>query len=447
MKINLLTALSAGNNVVIKLILAIGLFLTASTGKTQTGQALDFDATNSNRVILPFVISDSYTKELWIKPAAVALTGFPNIFSGNTTALYLNNGKLTAGHAGSGYTNVQDPISLVADTWYHIAVTFDNNSGEMNLYKDGILVGTTTAAPAYTETILFLSFFSGGNYFTGQMDEMRCWNYARTLTQINNSKNCELTGDETGLLAYYNFNQGLAGGSNASVNTLADVQDKCIPSNGIMENFLLTGSSSNWVTPGPSLTGTCNNIFSNINITGNGNCISLGDLTPSLDDHTIFGNFLFTPLSRSFTIQNTGNTPLNISNVTIGGVNASEFSVLSAPATSVAAGSSTSLTISFNPSGLPGSRTASITITNDDSDESNFIFAIEGVKSEQGKSLDFDGLNDDIRLPFTFRGSYTKEAWIKTFKLTDFPNILSGTGTAMFLNNGRLAAGHANGTF
>ena len=105
MRRSLMNAISAGNKFSIKIMIALGLFLTASTGKTQTGQALDFDGTNSNRVILPFVINNSYTKELWIKPAAASLTGFPNIFSGNTTALYLNNGKLTAGHAGSGFFN------------------------------------------------------------------------------------------------------------------------------------------------------------------------------------------------------------------------------------------------------------------------------------------------------------------------------------------------------
>ena len=430
-----------------KVIITLCFLLNSHTGFGQTGQALDFDASNANRVILPFVVNGSYTKEAWIKPSSASLSNFPNLVSGNATAFYLNNGKLSAGHAASGYANVQDPVSLVADTWYHIAVTYNSTSGEMNLYKDGALVSTFASAPAYIETIQYLSFFSGGNYFTGQMDEVRFWNYARTQIEISAAKDCELTGDEPNLLAYYNFNQGVAAGNNATVNSLLDTQDKCVAANGIMENFLLTGATSNWVTPGPTFSGTCNNSFSNINITGNGNCIASGDLTASLNDHTNFGSFLFLPITRTFTIQNTGNSPLNITNIVIGGVNASEFSILSAPASSVAGGSSTAVSISFNPIGFPGNRTATITINNDDTDESSFTFAIEGIKSEQGKSLDFDGLNDKVDLPFTFSGSYTKEAWIKTFKVTNFPNILSGTGTALFLNNGKLAAGHANGSF
>ncbi|MFZ4769751.1 MAG: LamG-like jellyroll fold domain-containing protein, partial [Ferruginibacter sp.] len=444
MKINLLTALSAGNNVVIKLILALGLFLTASPGKTQTGQALDFDGVD-DYISLPtsLVISGNYTKEVWINPSA--LTGFPNILSGTGTALFINNGFLAAGHAGS-FNQLLDPTSsLSVGTWYHVAVTYNATSGEMNLYKNAVLVQGPIIAPTYNETQLEIARFLGANHFTGLMDELRIWNTVRTAEEISNNKNCELTGDEPGLLAYYNFNQGVAGGTNTGITSLIDNYDNCVISNGTLTNFTLSGSTSNWITPGATISGGCTNYFANINVTGNGSCIINGDTNPSSIDFTSFGSSLFTPITRNFTIHNTGNSSLTIAGISIAGVNAANFSVTSSPVSSVAAGSSTTMTISFNPIGSQGIKNATISINNNDTDESSYSFVVDGFTIEQGKSLNFDGVDDKVDLPFLFSGSYTKEAWIKTSYLGGFPNIISGnssTGTALFLNSGRLAAGH-----
>ena len=51
-------------------------------------------------------------------------------------------------------------------------------------------------------------------------------------------------------------------------DSLLDRQDKCIQPKGILENFNLTGSSSNWVAPGAPLSGTCSNSFANITVQG-----------------------------------------------------------------------------------------------------------------------------------------------------------------------------------
>ncbi|MFT3980369.1 MAG: choice-of-anchor D domain-containing protein [Ferruginibacter sp.] len=407
----------------------------------QTGQTLQFNG-SSNYVGLPFGISGNYTKEAWINAASIS--GFPNIITGNSTAFYLDNGKLTAGHAGVfAYKEVQDPATLSPNTWYHIAVTYDAAASEMKLYKDGVLIATNSGASSYTENLLNLSFFAGGNYFNGQMDEVRIWKTVRTATEINQSKDCELTGDEPGLLAYYNFNQGVAGGNNTGITMLTDSQDKCTALNGVLNNFTMTGAVSNFIGAGPALSGTCSNSFPNINVTGNNLCIESGDVTPSAADFTHFGNFTTAPVTRTFIIQNTGNVPLTINSINFSGANATDFSVTSSPASPIAGGSASGFAISFNPAGALGTKTATVTISSDDADELTYTFTVEGIKSAQGKSLDFDGANDDISLPFVISGDYTKEAWIKTNTQSNFPNILSGTGTALFLNNGRLAAGHA----
>ncbi|RYY71302.1 MAG: choice-of-anchor D domain-containing protein, partial [Chitinophagaceae bacterium] len=423
----------------------ISLTLITVSAKAQTGQVLSFDG-SSNSVTLPVPLSGNYTKEAWINAAST--NNFPNIISGNNTALFIENGKLTAGHAGTfTYKEVQDAENLLTGTWYHIAVTYDASVSEMKLYKNGVLVATNSGASPYTENFLYLSLFLNSNRFAGQMDEVRIWKTARTIAEINASKDCELTGDEPGLLAYYNFNQGIAGGNNTLITTLTDTQDKCIAGNGILNNFALTGNSSNFLAPGPVLNGTCNNSFANINITGNNLCISSGDNTPDPADNSSFGNFTNLPVVKTYTIQNTGNDILHVGLLQITGVNASDFTVSSPPASSIAAGGSSNFNISFNPTGVNGVKTAVIEVNSDDADELVYSFTVDGIKSQPGKSLDFDGVNDDVSLPFVISGDYTKEAWIKTNSLSGFPNILSGTGTALFLNNGRVAAGHVNGGF
>ncbi len=427
-------------------LIAIIIFLFAGqTASSQTGRALAFDGTN-DYVSLPTGLSGSYTKEVWINPAS--FTGFPNILSGTGTAIFLNAGRLAAGHSSGGFTQILDAATLTAGTWVHVAVTYDAGTGTMRLYKNGVLTQTATSVPTYTEPLLEIGRYSGANNFNGSIDEVRLWNTVRTGAEISGSMSCELTGDEPGLVAYYNFNQGNAGGANAGETSLNDTKDACTAFNGTLNNFALTGTVSNWVAPGPTLSGTCANSFANITVTGNGNCISSGDVTPSTTDFTNFGDFGTLPITRNFIIQNTGNAALNISGVTITGANAADFSVSASPASTVAAAASATLSVTFNPSGANGAKNATITINNSDADEAAFTFDITGNLVGGGQALAFDGIDDRVDLPFVFSGSYTKEAWINTNTLTAFPNILSGnasTGTALFLNNGRVAAGHGPG--
>jgi gliding motility-associated-like protein len=58
--------------------------------------------------------------------------------------------------------------------------------------------------------------------------------------------NATLTGNETGLVDYYQFNQGIAGGTNTGISTLFD--STVTANNGTISNFALNGNTSNFVT-------------------------------------------------------------------------------------------------------------------------------------------------------------------------------------------------------
>jgi len=117
-----------------------------------------------------------------------------------------------------------------------------------------------------------------------------------------------------------------------------------------------------------------------IGISGNSVDIVNNDNTPDTKDYTHFGSAYIssgTPTSttRTFTITNTGGTALNLTGaspyVSISGANASDFAVTTIPSSSLASGGSTTFQITFTPS-AEGSRTASVTIGNNDSDEGTF---------------------------------------------------------------------------
>jgi len=352
--------------------------------------ALDFPtgaAAGTNYVSLPNLIpSGSYTKEAWINGRSFA-SGTNNIISGTNSAFWVLSGQISAGHNGPGnYSTVYDVTGPLTNQWYHVALTYDATINEMRLYINGALAsnGVGTPSGTYNETNLYIGAYNNfGNIafqFDGQIDEVRIWNVVRTAAEIANNRNCGLTGDEPGLLAYYRFNQGTASGNNAGLTTLLDESDKCLPNNGTLVGFTLNGGTSNWVAEagfGHGVTGTCAGSYPNINLSGNSNCINSGDATPSPTDFTDFGTG--TNITRTFTIQNTGNANLTFTAPTITGVNASEFSISSAPTSPVAGGSSTTFNVTYTPTSS-GPKSAVVNIASNDADEGTYTFNI-GVLS------------------------------------------------------------------
>ena len=123
-------------------------------------------------------------------------------------------------------------------------------------------------------------------------------------------------------------------------------------------------------------------LFANpeINLQGNANNIIDGAVTTNSTNNTNFGAVnLPNSLSNIFIIQNTGLGTLSVTSISITGANASDFSIIGGPAFpfTVAAAASQSLTIQFTPSSA-GTRTALVTINNNDLDEGIYDFVIAG---------------------------------------------------------------------
>uniref|UniRef100_UPI00286B6B62 choice-of-anchor D domain-containing protein n=1 Tax=Flavobacterium sp. TaxID=239 RepID=UPI00286B6B62 len=115
-----------------------------------------------------------------------------------------------------------------------------------------------------------------------------------------------------------------------------------------------------------------------IQIEGNATIIPDNATLTSTNNWTILGDtFVNTPITRTYTIKNTGLTTLTIGAISFSGTNASEFTVTTAPSATVAGGSSTTFVVRFLPLAA-GIRTAAISIVNNDATENPYNFAIRG---------------------------------------------------------------------
>lgn len=117
-------------------------------------------------------------------------------------------------------------------------------------------------------------------------------------------------------------------------------------------------------------------------IVGSNPSITDGDITPSSLDNTLFATVVVAGnQAKTFRIENTGNANLTVSSIVMSGTNSSEFVVsgITLPAT-IAGGAFLDFTVTFTPTAA-GTRTATITINNTDSNEAVYDFSLQGTGS------------------------------------------------------------------
>ncbi len=169
------------------------------------------------------------------------------------------------------------------------------------------------------------------------------------------------------------------------------------------DDFLIGAA---WDEDGGSIAGQTYLIMNiaDIDVQGNGSSILDGDTTPSATDDTDFGALYHNIGSADhvFTIENTGFRNLNLPDVppvVIGGPNMADFTVTVQPGTQIASGSTTAFTVRFDPIAA-GTRSAFISIANNDPDEDPYNFNIQGVGLPcSGESRDDVAVIKDVYSP------------------------------------------------
>lgn len=161
-----------------------------------------------------FTIPESYTKMTWIF-SQLTNQGTGNLLSAHTAGSgqhywwYANGTQLSGGHTSGGgiVSYVTDPVATPASTWTHFALTYDNATTTMRLYRNGSNVTTTTnAAMAWSGSTLQLGIgsYSGANVFSGYLDNTRIYNKALSQREVE-SAYTEEAGQVTGVVAGFDF--------------------------------------------------------------------------------------------------------------------------------------------------------------------------------------------------------------------------------------------------
>ncbi len=153
---------------------------------------------------------------------------------------------------GNGFTDYTWS-DLTAGSWHHVAVKLDGTNNKASILIDGIEVASSTDAgtgelPTNAEPLLIGASRNAINDpypFDGAMDEIRFWNVARTNAEIDDYKNVELQGSESGLVLYYNFSEGTINGDNTGITQVPDQSNA--GNHATFNRFALTGTQSNYV--------------------------------------------------------------------------------------------------------------------------------------------------------------------------------------------------------
>lgn len=131
-----------------------------------------------------------------------------------------------------------------------------------------------------------------------------------------------------------------------------------------------------------------------IDVRGNGYSIAGGDNTPWIIDNTDYGSAnTGIIITRTFAIYNTGTATLNLSGITLS--NSADFGITTSPAATVPIGGNTTFSIEFKSLSL-GSKSTSVTIANDDANESSYDFVINANSEQNIFDSDGDGANDHV---------------------------------------------------
>lgn len=153
----------------------------------------------------------------------------------------------------------------------------------------------------------------------------------------------------------------------------------------ISSNFLTLSGVTDLPVTTPDNHFSAGNRNREINIkglTGGTNNIVSGSTTASGLNNTLFAaTSIGSSTTKDYEIQNLGIAALNLTGATIvsiGGANPGDFTVTAVPSATVVGGSSTSFVITFSPT-MAGTRTATISISNNDSDENPYTFLIQGT--------------------------------------------------------------------
>jgi hypothetical protein len=376
--------------------------------------------------------TSSFTIEAWFKTSTtgklqsiVAKTDAVSSWStgyrlivGTTNTLYYEVTGNIGGIGNSCYNTC--PTTVTDGLWHHVALVVDRTTGtSCALYLDGVVESTATNVSATGSTDNAFNFKIGAsysssvtttNYFTGQLDEVRIWNVARSSALIQNNMFDNVPVNNPNLTGIWKLNDGDTGGSTAvNLSNSNGIDGKLINFSDTTGATTFTKAPGGWVISGSGNTSPVDQTGYTANSTfGNGTLIA--------------GNYyvLYTGSNNSVNIS--GLTPATTYNIYVFEYNGSNTTANYLTSTYAIANKTTA----SNEPTIPSSNITFSNITNNSvtatwsiGNGSNSMVSVRAGKEQTG--LAFDGTNDSVAAPHnTSMNSYplTVSAWVKTTQKT-----------------------------
>jgi hypothetical protein len=174
-----------------------------------------FDATGGYMIVgdgTPDWGSTTGTISFWVKMDSSVQGRFWGQDGNMETRWSVSNLVLDWGGTGS----MTSATSFSADMWYFVAIVWDENNSNLFLYvgdeansptlDSNSLTGTWTGTTPLPTENRFMNGLGGNEPLDGHGDDLRYWDVARPLAELQSDYNITLTGSETNLRSYFKLN-------------------------------------------------------------------------------------------------------------------------------------------------------------------------------------------------------------------------------------------------
>jgi hypothetical protein len=187
------------------------------------GYAASFNGSNSFVSIPAFEPpSNNYTLSAWVflndggSETGTRLAVLSTTTCGDSIEFLIHSSTSSAtapqylelGRCGA-FNGILSTNQVPIGQWTHVAVTVTSNN-QVSYYIYGEAAGTWNAGTSDLSlgSALNLGDNSGSRRFNGLLDEVQIWEVALGQSQIQSNMNRSLTGNESGLIGYFKFDEG-----------------------------------------------------------------------------------------------------------------------------------------------------------------------------------------------------------------------------------------------
>lgn len=178
---------------------------------------------NTNLESLLGANPDQWSYELLFKTTMTGTGSLLNDYNGDTSSNYYDdlyaiggnmvNGKVSVSirNSASSQPTINSKALYNDGKWHHLAVTVNKTEGKMRMYIDGVFEGEISIAKVdYVQQVpLNLGAITRQGkphtLYTGELSEVRLFNYQRTVEEIQRDKDIRYTGSESGLVGYWSL--------------------------------------------------------------------------------------------------------------------------------------------------------------------------------------------------------------------------------------------------